>query len=620
MSRTFIPRAGFSVLLFLAAGYAAADGPKGAADGKGAVGGVEGMWNGRVQMGSGEMHVIFHINKKGDDFTATMDSPDQSVYGLACDRIGFRNDKLIIVLSQIEGVYEGKLSSDGKEINGVWIQGGETVKLDLSRMNPLLSPQMLTLASWIPLIFLSAFFLRMACSFCQGELPSWTRSLISVVVVSFLAYLTFDFSAYMIMRSLDDVAVHIPEGYSYKLWFREPLALKWIIISQAGRLRYLPFVFALCAAGTLQVIILQASVTFRVGLVIVLLQWGATAVAGYIMTLLMGVALSEADKAQQATPVSHPPAEVAQGKQKHKPATSGRHKAATRQLKGEGKAKTDQADKSKTDEEAASPSAEPTSLQVAKGRLEDATKSSREYAETAWKNLRTYADSHLDDLKEELGPVTERLPQPVQNFLEKGGWWAILGVLGFIALLWLRAILRRLGRAIVPSGTKKKRGAKSRRVKLTVDLSKLGRPENEAGSRRLTVKGVPARLRLVILSSGTKMSRGLNEDMVDRVLDWIKPGLALITGPDEPRVRLWPPFYSSQGFTSQIRGNVTIPEPKGKRSKWVVVSGRMTMGVTTLNVGLVLFADEPTTLRHISIPDEQWLGALGVKDSRQRVH
>jgi hypothetical protein len=42
------------------------------------------------------------------------------------------------------------------------------------------------------------------------------------------------------------------------------------------------------------------------------------------------------------------------------------------------------------------------------------------------------------------------------------------------------------------------------------------------------------------------------------------------------------------------------------------------MGVTTVNVGLVLYADEPNTLRHISIRDEQWLGALGVKDSRQR--
>jgi hypothetical protein len=186
-------------------------------------------------------------------------------------------------------------------------------------------------------------------------------------------------------------------------------------------------------------------------------------------------------------------------------------------------------------------------------------------------------------------------------------------------LLWLRAILRRLGRAIVPTGTKKKRGAKSGRVKLTVQLSKLGRPENEPGSRRLTVKGVPARLRLVILSSGTKMSRGLNEEMVDRVLDWIKPGLAHITAPDEPRVRLWPPFYSRGGFSSMIRDNVAIPEPKGKRSKWVVVSGKVAMGVTTVNVGLILYADEPNTLRHISIRDEQWLGALGVKDSRQRV-
>jgi hypothetical protein len=577
------------------------------------------MWSGQLQAGSGELHTIFHINKRGDDLTATMDSPDQGVYGLSCDKVVFRKDTLRIVLSQVGGSYEGKLSSDGKEITGVWRQDGQSVRLNLSRMNPLLSPRMLTVAFWIPMIFLSAFFLRLACSFFQGELPSWRRALISVLVVSFLAYLAFDFSAYLMMRSMDDVVVNVPEGYSYKLWFSEPFGLKWIIISHFGRLRYLPLVFALCAAGTLQVIILQGSVTFRLGLLIVLLQWAATGVAGYIVILLFGVAMSEADKAKQATPVAHAPTELAQGKQKHKPATPGKHKVAARQKKTEDKATTDHPDNSKAGEADASPAAEPTSLQVAKGQLEDAAKSSREYAETAWTNLRTYADSHLDDLKEQMEPVTERLPGPVQTFLENGGWWGILGVLAFITLLWLRALLRKLLGSGVPKQTKKKRLPKSERVKLKVDLRKLGQPDTDAGPRRLMVKGVPARLRLVILSPGSKLTQGLSEEMVDRVLDWIKPDLAEVTAPDEPRVRLWPPFYSREGFTSTIREHVAIPQRKGERSNWVVVTGRVSMGVTTINVGLILFADEPNTLRHIRVRDEQWLSAIGVKESRQRV-
>ncbi len=382
--------------------------------------------------------------------------------------------------------------------------------------------------------------------------------------MSFLAYLTFDFAAYLMMRSVDDVVVNVPEGYSYRLWFSEPFALKWIIISHFGRLRNLPFVFALCAAGTLQVIILQGSVKFRLGLLIVLLQWAATGVAGYIVILLFGVAMSEADKAQQASPVAHASAEIAQGKQKHKSATPSRNKVAARQKKTEGKAKTDHADDSKAGEAEASPAAEPTSLQVAKGQLEDAAKSSREYAETAWSNLRTYADSYLDDLKEQMEPVTERLPEPVQNFLENGGWWGILGVLAFITLLWLRALVRKLLGSVVPKQTKKKLRPKSELAKLKVDLRKLGEPDTDAGPRRLMVKGVPARLRLVILSPGSKLTQGLSEEMVDRVLDWIKPNLAEVTAPDEPGVRLWPPFYSREGFARTIRAQGRSPSPRAK--------------------------------------------------------
>jgi hypothetical protein len=613
MSRTFIPKVAFSVLLFLTAGHAAAD------EAKGAAGDVEGMWSGQLQGGSGELRIILHIKKRGDGLTATMDSPAQSIYGMSCDQVVFHTDTLRIVLLQVDGAYEGKLSSDGKKITGEWSQGGQTAHLDLSRMNPLLSPQKITIAFWIPMIFLSAFFLRLACSFFQGELPSWRRALISVLVVSLLAYLTFDFTVYLIMRSMNDVVVQVPEGYSYKLWFGEPFAMKWIFLSHVGPLRHLPFVFALCVAGILQVIILQGSVPFRKGLLIVLLQWAATGLAGYIVVLLMGAVLSDADKANQATPVAHTPAELAQGRAKHRPATPGSRKATPRQQKTTGKATTDHPDNSKAGEAAVSPAAEPTSLQVAKGQLEDAAKNPREYAEIGWQNFKTYADSHLDDLKEQLAPVTERLPEPVQNFLEKGGWWGILGVLGFIALLWLRSLLRRLRRPSVPKRTKNKGRSKSGGVKLTVNLSKVGQPETDAGPRRLTVKGVPARLRLVILSPGSKFSQGLSEEMVDRVLDWIKPGLAQVTAPDEPRARLWPPSYSREGFTATIRDNVVIPEPKGERSNWVVVSGRVTMGLTTINVGLILFADEPNTLRNISIKGEQWLGALGVTESRQRV-
>src|SRR4051812_42409875 len=175
-----------------------------------------------------------------------------------------------------------------------------------------LGPQVIILAYWLVMIVITAFFLRMACSLCQTSMPSWRRSIISVVLVSFLAYLTWDFAAYLIMRSMQDVLIQVPERYGYNFWFREPIALKWFVISHAGPLRYLPFVFALCAVGVLQVIVLQAEVTFRFGLLIFLLQWGAALVAGYVVGLLFGVGLNAIGWKPEQPPVAQAPDQVPQ--------------------------------------------------------------------------------------------------------------------------------------------------------------------------------------------------------------------------------------------------------------------------------------------------------------------
>ena len=156
----------------------------------------------------------------------------------------------------------------------------------------MLSPQMIVLAYWLLMVVLGAFFLRQACGLCRMTLPSWRRSIVSVLLVSFLAYLTYDFAGYVIVRSMDDVVVRVPPWYSYGIWFREPFFLKWYILSNAGPLRFVPFVSAVVVAAVMQVVVLEAQVNFGFGLLIVFLQWTATVVAGYIVSLLFGVALT----------------------------------------------------------------------------------------------------------------------------------------------------------------------------------------------------------------------------------------------------------------------------------------------------------------------------------------
>jgi hypothetical protein len=184
-------------------------------------------------------------------------------------------------------------------------------------MSAALRTHIVVIAYWLVIIPMAAFFLRQACSLCRASLPSWRRAMISVVVVTLLAYLAFDFTAYLVMRSLDGIVLRVPPWYSYVIWFHEPIGLKWLIISQAGAVRYLPIALALVIAGILQVLALNADVTFGWGFVIVILQTVASIIGAYIVSLLFGVVLEFAEMRMHGEPSEnvlspHMPAEPGQ--------------------------------------------------------------------------------------------------------------------------------------------------------------------------------------------------------------------------------------------------------------------------------------------------------------------
>jgi hypothetical protein len=478
-----------------------------------------------------------------------------------------------------------------------------------------ISPQAILLAYWLVMIVLSAFFLRMTCSLCGADMPSWRRSLISVVLVTFLAYLVWDFTAYLIMRSMQDVLIRLPPEYGYNYWFRERIDLKWFVISHAGPLRYLPFIFALCAVGVLQVIVLQAEVTFRIGLFIFVLQWAATLVTGYVVSLLFGVGLEAIGWKPEPPPVAPVPQQTQQQPQPRRSASRRTHRVDASRSGPRGKKAAEPPQSPQAQAPAGDHAeSEPTSLQMLQHKVEGAIHEPREFLRDAGENLKDYADSHLEQLNEDLAPLTKHLPQPVQNFLDRGGWWGVFAVLGILVLLWLRLILRKLRGAVSgPRRRKKKRRMKSVTINLKENLSRLGEGYNDPGPKQVTIKGMPGRLRLVILSLGTRNAGELSEEMADRVLDWIKPGLAEATAVDYPRIRLWPPFFSADGFTTAFAANVPIPELKGERSHWVLVSGPVRMGKAVVHVGLALYTEETSMLRYLKVKGERWEGLLGVQ-------
>jgi hypothetical protein len=240
----------------------------------------------------------------------------------------------------------------------------------------------------------------------------------------------------------------------------------------------------------------------------------------------------------------------------------------------------------------------------------------RDEVALATEKVKDYANSYLDELRAQTAPITKHLPQSVQDSLDKGnGWWWVLGVSGLFAVLWVRSIVQRLtGVAHKPKGKKrKKRRAKGSPPKLREELKWVGEGFSQGGPQRLVVKGLPARLRLVVLSMGNKSGGDLSEEMADRVLDEIKPDLAEITSYDNPAVRVWPAFYNSEGFATGLASNLVIPEPKGMKSHWVVMAGEVRMGRLLIHVGLALYAEKVNNLRFVQVKGERWLSSLTVE-------
>ena len=112
---------------------------------------------------------------------------------------------------------------------------------------------------------------------------------------------------------------------------------------------------------------------------------------------------------------------------------------------------------------------------------------------------------------------------------------------------------------------------------------------------------------------GNRSGGDLSEEMADRVLDEIRPGLAEVTSYDNPGVRVWPAFYSSDGFATGLASNLVLPEPKGMKSHWVVMAGDVRMGRLLIHVGLALYAQNANNLRCVQVKGERWLNSLTVE-------
>ena len=85
---------------------------------------VAGMWEGAIEAGTVRLRIGVAISAQSDGtLSATMDSPDQSAYGMKLSDVTFGDGVLKFALRAANGSFAGRLNAAGTEIAGTWTQG-----------------------------------------------------------------------------------------------------------------------------------------------------------------------------------------------------------------------------------------------------------------------------------------------------------------------------------------------------------------------------------------------------------------------------------------------------------------------------------------------------------------
>lgn len=90
-------------------------------------------WHGTLDVGGTQLRMVVHIEAAGDSLTATMDSPDQGATGIPVQQVTATDDSLALVVSVVNGRFDGALDAEGETIEGTWTQNGQSFPLTLKR-------------------------------------------------------------------------------------------------------------------------------------------------------------------------------------------------------------------------------------------------------------------------------------------------------------------------------------------------------------------------------------------------------------------------------------------------------------------------------------------------------
>jgi pimeloyl-ACP methyl ester carboxylesterase len=92
---------------------------------------IEGVWHGALSVQGMKLRLDFNISKKDSGYVATMDSPDQSAFGIPMTAATFQNNQLELTLTVAKIVYKAILQND--TLKGEFTQTGQSMPLEMTR-------------------------------------------------------------------------------------------------------------------------------------------------------------------------------------------------------------------------------------------------------------------------------------------------------------------------------------------------------------------------------------------------------------------------------------------------------------------------------------------------------
>jgi dienelactone hydrolase len=99
-----------------------------------AVAGLDGQWQGTLELGSVKLRLVLRVVSRDGGAKAGLDSPDQGASGIPVTALSRDGQAVAFAVASAGLSFKGVLAADGQSIAGTFSQGGKDVPLTLTRL------------------------------------------------------------------------------------------------------------------------------------------------------------------------------------------------------------------------------------------------------------------------------------------------------------------------------------------------------------------------------------------------------------------------------------------------------------------------------------------------------